>query len=53
MTNSANPYGCNFDATSAGNPCQWRYENESNRPNPVTTAQRWAVCHLSGYREFC
>ncbi|MDD7919795.1 nuclear transport factor 2 family protein [Actinomycetospora callitridis] len=53
VTSSANPYGCNFDAISAENPCQWRYEDQGDRPNPVTAAQRWAVCHLSGYREFC
>ncbi|MDD7942013.1 hypothetical protein PHK61_26710 [Actinomycetospora lutea] len=53
VTSSANPYGCDFDAISAQNPCQWRYEDQGDRPNPVTAAQRWAVCHLSGHRDFC
>lgn len=56
VTSSANPHGCNFDAISADNPCQWRYDVQQDgteRPAPVTAAQRWAACHLSGYRQFC
>ncbi|MEJ2863217.1 hypothetical protein [Actinomycetospora flava] len=56
VVNSANPHGCNFDAISADNPCQWRYTVDpdgTDRPAPVTAAQRWAACHLSGYRDFC
>lgn len=57
VVSRANPYGCDFEAASAMNPCLWRYDNQRpdgpGRPTPVTPAQRWAVCHLSGYDEFC
>lgn len=57
VVSRANPFGCDFDAISARNPCQWRYTPAAgdgpDRPDPVTPAQRWAACRLSGFRQFC
>ncbi|WP_433803552.1 hypothetical protein [Actinomycetospora sp. CA-084318] len=52
VVSKANPYGCDFNAISADNPCQYRLTAEGKH-NPTTPASRWAACHLNGIREFC